>query len=209
MAEFALFLNGRYDKKSLPIYKRIGRGKIMIAVDGGCRFFTLAGLIPHYLIGDLDSINRFTISPKTKVLRHPPDKNKTDSELALEFCIGQGADLIEIVDPSVGEVDHFLGNIMLLNLASALAPDTQVRLVSKSSQIILLDNSSASFEKCQGEAISIIPFDQAIKLSCRGTAYDVTDCRIKPGESRGLRNRIVKSEAEFEVAGKALLIHRF
>ncbi|MBD3258607.1 hypothetical protein GF377_09265, partial [candidate division GN15 bacterium] len=52
MAEYVLFLSGRYHQTHLDRYKQLCDGRVMIAVDAGYRFFEKVGLVPDLLIGD-------------------------------------------------------------------------------------------------------------------------------------------------------------
>ncbi|MFQ5454427.1 MAG: thiamine diphosphokinase, partial [Candidatus Zixiibacteriota bacterium] len=55
MNDFIIFLNGQYKTTELSFYKKLCRGKIKIAADGGLNFFKKSKTKPHILIGDLDS----------------------------------------------------------------------------------------------------------------------------------------------------------
>jgi thiamine pyrophosphokinase len=76
------------------------------------------GLIPDVLIGDLDSTDTVGGGPppdsKTKILRHPRDKDETDLELALSYALERDPSSIVIVGALGGRIDHALSNIALL-----------------------------------------------------------------------------------------------
>ena len=70
------------------IHQEITAKTIIIAVDGGANCLWQYNIIPHYLIGDLDSINNKILNELVKkninILRYPSDKNHTDTDLALQ-----------------------------------------------------------------------------------------------------------------------------
>jgi thiamine pyrophosphokinase len=211
MRNYVLFLHGTYRSAELSFYKRLCRGRIKIAVDGGYSFFRRTGLVPDVLIGDFDSLKRAPkrLSARTEVLEFPKDKDETDSQLALEYCLERGAGMVDIVVPSVGEPDHFLGDFMLLDLAARMRPKVNARLVNFRYQVVLLEDSGIEFEGCPGHLVSVIPFAVPIELTCRGTEFDVPRAKIGPGEGRAMRNRIAAAKAGFSVSGKAFVIHQF
>ena len=211
MKSCILFLHGRYKKGELFFYEKLCRGKVKVAVDGGYSFFRKTGLVPQVLIGDFDSLKRVprNLGPKTKVLTFPSSKDETDSQLAVEYCLEEGAKDIDIVVPNAGEPDHFLGNFALLSLCGRNAPEVNARLVNIRYQVVLLDNNRMEFAGCRGHLVSVIPMEKRIELTCRGTEYDAAGARIAVGDSRAMRNMIAAGQAWLAVKGRAFVIHQF
>ena len=92
---------------------------MIIAADAGYLIAKQWGLVPHWLVGDFDSLNLQAVDelPATCIIRHPVEKDKTDVELALDFALELG---VRGCDGGVwgGRIDHSLGNIELMyNLA--------------------------------------------------------------------------------------------
>jgi thiamine pyrophosphokinase len=213
MRKAVLFLTGRYHTRDLPFYRQLTRGCFKVAVDGGYRFFERSGLVADLLIGDFDSLKRLPrrLSPKTRVARFPADKDKTDTELALDYCLDHGILKIDLVQPSFGDPDHFLANLFLLTRASRRHKQgtPQLRLVGPDYEALLLSDRRISFRRARGSVVSVIPVSASIKLTCRGTAFDITRAKITRGQTRSTRNRITTATAWFEIAGKAFVIRHF
>jgi len=208
-----IFTHGSYRTEYLNFYRKLCRSKIKIAVDGGLRFFLKTHIIPDLLIGDLDSLpwRPKDLSRRTKVLTFPARKDKTDLQLALEYCLSEKAKSIEIIDPTFGQPDHFLGNVMLVNLIDKLTntgSSPRVRFITARYEIIFVSDKSERFVDCRGDIVSVIPLSESILLTCSGTEYDVLRAEIRRGHTRGLRNRIVSQKAIFSIRGKAFVIHR-
>lgn len=210
-----LFLHGRYAARDISHYKKLCSDAFLIAVDGGFSFFRKSGLIPDLLIGDFDSIGR---KPKglpeaTTVIEAEVRKDQTDGEMALRFCLERGFRKIDIVQPDYGDPDHFLGNVMLLRLAGTVRSKSRqrpaVRLVSRGEEIHYLKDGSVAIIEAAGSPVSLLPLSGTVRYSCSGTDYRVDDVLLRPGETRGLRNRITARRARFSVEGEALLIRRF
>ena len=65
---------------------RIPDGAVLIAADGALDHALAAGLLPAGLVGDMDSISAAGLEWAARhatIERHDPDKNQTDTELAL------------------------------------------------------------------------------------------------------------------------------
>ena len=213
MKDYALFISGTYPERHLEFYRGLCGRRTLIAVDGGYGFFRKTGLIPDVLIGDFDSIGHLpkNLPETTEVVTFPVRKDKTDTHLALDYCLERGARKIDIVMPGVGEIDHFIGTLMLSALVMKTRqskPRPQLRFVNHAYEIIPVLDSRHTFRDCEGDTVSVVPFGGSIRLTCTGTDYPVKGASIAFGDSRGLRNRITAARAVFTVEGKALLIHR-
>lgn len=210
MNDCVLFLAGRYYGRDFPFYRKLVRGRFTVAVDGGYRFFRRAGLVPNLLIGDLDSIDRLPrrISSRTTVISYPADKDQTDAELALAYCLKHGAKNIDIVQPAIGDPDHFLANLFLM--ADPPYPkkrlNVRIRLLGPKFEAYFLKDSTHTFKNATGSTVSVIPVSSSIRLTCRGAAFDVDDLKLTRGRARSVRNRIISSQASFRVSGQAFLI---
>ena len=93
--------------------------RILVAVDGGVRFFLKYKTRPDILIGDFDSLPRLSkkFLSGVEVIKHPVMKDKTDSHLAIDMILNRGAKDILIGGAiSTNEIDHVLGNVFLLQL---------------------------------------------------------------------------------------------
>jgi thiamine pyrophosphokinase len=203
--EAVIFTSGRYRAADFSFYRLLCENRFGVAADGGFLFFKKANVRCDLVVGDFDSLKRVPTDVATLVF--DKRKDKTDTQLALEHCLKNGYTRIDIVDPSIGEPDHFLGNLMLLTLALIKKAGAAVRLVSPECEIVLIEDSSVTFEDCAGDRISVIPLGSRIRLSCNGTAYDIENAPISRGSTHGLRNEIVKSKAEVGVLGSALVVH--
>lgn len=210
MKASVLFLAGRYYSSDFSFYRKLARGKYTVAVDGGFRFFKRAGLTPDLLIGDLDSLGGKPrqLSTKTKLIVHPTAKDQTDTELALRHCVKQGARSIDIVQPAIGDPDHFLANLYLLTLKLSGKTTRQIklRLVGPRFEAIYLDNSRHVLRQAVGETVSVIPVSASIRLTGTGMEYDSDWTLIKRGQTKSARNRVVSLRAAIEVSGQAFLI---
>ena len=211
---FILFLYGSYRRIDIPFYKQLCHSKSTIAIDGGYSFFRKAGFPPDILIGDFDSLKRFPrdLPKTTTVLNHPPRKDKTDLHLAMDFCFSKKARTIDVVQPSVGDIDHFLGNALLLahnSFSSGNKRQPRIRIINPKYEINLVVNTTLTFRDCVGDTVSVLALSPEIILDITGAEYKAKSIHLAFGETRGLRNHITSHSATCRIGGKALVVRNF
>jgi thiamine pyrophosphokinase len=100
------FLKGRAEKA----------GKV-IAADRGAEYCLAAGIRPDLVVGDMDSVSpsvlRELSEAGTTLKRHAPEKDETDTRLALDEALAMGGRSIEILAGTGSRIDHSLANIHL------------------------------------------------------------------------------------------------
>jgi thiamine pyrophosphokinase len=83
---------------------------LLVAADSGLLLAESAGLRPRWIIGDMDSLGaeseRLGSYPPEQVIRCPPDKDYTDTELALSLLEEKGARRIWLAGGGGGRLDH-------------------------------------------------------------------------------------------------------
>ncbi|MFH1373294.1 MAG: thiamine diphosphokinase [bacterium] len=211
MKNYIIFVNGTYRTEHLAFYRRLCRSRVKVAADGGMKFFAKARLAPDILIGDLDSLPAATrpLVKQSQVISFPARKNKTDLQLALEYCLESRAAGIDIVVPNCGRPDHFMGNVMLVHLVDRLRRRSSlplIRFLDQRHEITFVHDGQVRFVGRSGEIVSVIPLSHRIRLTCRGTEFDVSNTSIRRGDTRGISNRICAHRAVFKVEGNALVV---
>lgn len=81
--------------------------EFLVAADSGLHHARTLGVSVDLLIGDLDSVDPAVIGD-TPVWQHPIDKDASDTELAVECAINEGATEVILVGGEGGRLDHFL-----------------------------------------------------------------------------------------------------
>jgi thiamine pyrophosphokinase len=86
-------------------------GAVVIAADGALDRALEAGLHPAGLVGDLDSVSEAGLAwavEHATIDRHDPDKDRTDTELALALAVDLNPDRLTLVGAGT-RLDHTLG----------------------------------------------------------------------------------------------------
>lgn len=184
---------------------------LVVAVDGGADIAARAGVDPHVLIGDMDSVTPATRAHLeahgTDVREVPAEKDQTDSELALEMAARQGASEVWLAAALGGRVDHAVANLLLLFLARQLG--VRLCLVDGRSEAYLAGGPFV-LDARVGDLVSLIPLTPLVEgIKTVGLRYPLRDEPLVRGATRGISNVVVARPAGLEAvgAGDLLLVH--
>ena len=98
----------------LPSGFCIGPEELVIACDAGYRSAREAGVLPHLLIGDFDSLGE-QLPEGIETLRFPVEKDDTDGMLALREGLRRGFRRFVLFFALGGRLDHTIANLQSLN----------------------------------------------------------------------------------------------
>ena len=219
MKQAAIFLNGAYPTTHLDFYSAAidiakSRGNV-VSVDGALQLFHELGKIPDLLLGDFDSVDRKVLQQYSGVpqISYPVDKDATDGELAVRHVLDQGCDQIEIFGAfdTTFESDQMLANVFLLALISQRrqisGQSLTARLVDHRQEIYFLDDSDLELTGARGDLLSVIPISRSVRVTLRGTKWEITDELTQLGSTRTLRNFFAHEQVKIVVAGSAVIVH--
>ena len=195
-----------------PFRDLLMQTELLIAADGGGNALHSAGISPHLVIGDLDSLTlpaaEAFAAAGTTFLRYPADKDETDLELALLTAVARGATQITVLGALGGRWDQGLANVALLAMPELHG--RRVRLLD-SGQEAYLARGETPIAGVRGETVSLIPLGgPARAITTRGLLYPLTHAELRFERSRGVSNQIVEPPAHVTVGeGQLLVVHLF
>ena len=183
---------------------------MVIAADGGAFALDRWGILPHLLVGDLDSYGtgrgHALAERGTKVLAFPAEKAESDLELALERAVETGADDIVILGAFSGRLDHELANLLLL--ADPRYAEAPIRAVRRATQIRALHGGRRIALDCTtGSIVTLLPVaGDARGVTTTGLRYPLRGDTLRFGRSRGLSNEITASPASVSLEHGVLFV---
>jgi len=199
-----IFANGNltYSKKIKKITQTCD---LIIAANGGSKHIATLGLKPHLLVGDLDSLTSPPWENDKNIERAvwPQDKNKTDTELAVDRAILSGCNKILLFGGFGGRIDHTLGNIEL-----AVKYPGRIEILDNNGKLVALDSSTKhTLSGKTGSIVSLIPFGSLVtKVNSQGLKYEVRDLDMTPG-TRGISNEMIGDTASIWFKYGILLVY--
>jgi thiamine pyrophosphokinase len=171
----------------------------VVAANGGARHAAALGLGIDRWVGDGDSLEEAAIAELVAagvpVDRSSPDKDQSDTELAILAALELGASAITILGALGGpRADHAIANLTLLSMSDLVGLD--VRLVAADARVRLLQapgsDGSPSRVELDGrvdDLVSLLPVGgDAVGVSTAGLAYPLHDEPLLDGRTRGLSN---------------------
>ena len=178
---------------------------LLIAANEGTKYCIDFGLTPQVIIGDMDSIDSdlWKNNHGIEYIRHPIDKDESDTELAVEYALKHECEQVILIAATGGRLDHTLANVALI----ASHPG-QVALFDGTSTLIAVDKS----EKCilhgqVGTLVSLLPYGPGpFTVRTNGLKYALRDECLN-SVTHGLSNELCQIETCVCVSNGVLLVY--
>ena len=168
------------ERPEAGVLKKIARAAdILVAADSGLMAMEEAGIKPDWIVGDMDSLDdpaRLNKYPAGMLLRFPPEKDFTDTELALNLLKDKGCDKIWIAGGGGGRLDHLFAIRALFE-----REDSPDRWLTGNEEIrCLKDGELIEAKLPRGSLVSVFPLGEqpwqaessGLKWPLRGLAWN-------------------------------------
>lgn len=180
---------------------------LIIAVDGGSLHAHRLGVVPHLVVGDLDSLPQEEYTRLSalgvRFMVHPAQKDQTDLELALEVAAQEQPDEIIVLAALGNRWDQTLANCLLLALPAVR--HLPVRLVDGAQEIRLI-HGEAALRGQPGDTLSLIPLlGDAQGVTLEGLFYPLHEGVLHFGSTLGISNVFTAPQARVRVRNGLLL----
>lgn len=198
-----------------PAFLREQAAKIapaaVICADGGARHLQAAGIAPSLIVGDMDSLDAASEKKYEalgcRIVRHPRQKDETDTELALREAFGMAPTEVWIWGAMGRRLDHTLANISLLMQGAKRG--IMVKLVDDWCEVFLISGKMV-IEGEEGQTVSLLPFaGYAAGITLTGFEYPLMKAVMEIGRPCGISNRLTAREGIVEVERGCLLTVRY
>ena len=183
----------------------------VIAVDRGLNAAWALGIVPDVIVGDFDSADPAALADFRRREHivwevHQPEKDDTDTELAIKRAAAMGAGYIVLLGATGGRLDHLLGNIHLLY--PCLQRGVEACILDPGNKLYLIDGER-HFKRREvwGTYISFLPLTEEVKgITLRGFKYPLTDKDIAIGTSLCISNELAADEAVITLQDGVLIV---
>ncbi len=186
----------------------------IIAIDGGLAHLERLAVLPHYLIGDLDSL---TAAQKTAVsatdvhlITHPTAKDETDLELALLFAAEKFPESeLYLFGLLGGRLDQLLSNLMLLAHPELQGRRLIVKTAHQRAWLLTPATSPAHIAGQVDDIVSLLPLGGAVMVAnTAGLQWPLHGEELAFGPARGVSNRLTADAATVAISsGHLLIVH--
>lgn len=182
----------------------------VIAADAGLEVLRPLHISPNAVVGDLDTVDKKVLEeyqnqPDIEFEIHKPEKDETDTELALLTAARQGCEAVDILGALGGRMDHAIGNIQLMY--QFFCQGMEVNIYDARNRLYLLGGHKVFHrEEVYGKYISFLPMTETVEgLTLRGFKYPLQRRTIGLGTSLCISNELKREEGILELERGVLL----
>ncbi len=183
----------------------------IIAADSGLDHALAAGLRPHLVVGDFDSVKPETLiwaaAEGIEIQRHSPDKDNTDTELALAAALACGATDVVLLGGGGDRIDHSIAAITALGHPSMAAFATAAARWDTTMMSVLHGPRTLRFAAELDATFSLLALHgNCSGIDVEGGLWPLHDAVLQPGSSLGVSNRATTNEPRVGVRTGVLTV---
>jgi thiamine pyrophosphokinase len=189
----------------------IGAQDYVVAADGGAFALERWKLLPHLIVGDMDSLGDAGVERFARqgipVAKFPAAKDESDLELAVAQAIAAGATEVVLLGALGGDrLDHETANLLLL----ADPGYDRVRIEARRGALrirAVRGKGSFSLAGPVGAVVTLLPVNgDAEGVTTKGLRYGLRGETLRFGRARGLSNEIASLPATVSLDKGTVLV---
>ncbi len=176
---------------------------MVICADRGYAYALELGIVPDILLGDFDSYTG-ELPEGIELHRSVPEKDDTDTMLAVKLAISRGADEITLCCALGGRFDHTAANVQ--TLVYALENGCRMTIADSSNTIAVQGAGRREYERSRRyfSVFAYTPTAEIKELS--GVKYPLRDHTLTASFPLGVSNEITGGKAVLDVASGTVLV---
>lgn len=190
---------------------------LIVAADSGANRLRQLGLLPHVVIGDLDSLqgdDLFNLKAVgVEFEPHPDPEQRTDGDVAIEYALKRGATSIIVVGLFGGpRYDHAIANLYLLTHPGLRQIPTWT--VDGWTALTALNGdgiNQAHFHGEIGDYVTITAVTDTVEgITTVGLKWPLSNATFTRGLNQGTSNELINDRAMIQItSGTAFAAHHF
>jgi thiamine pyrophosphokinase len=206
MKKCIILANGKPPRKQIIAYLLSKGYSTLICADGGANHARKMNLVPHYIIGDLDSISANTLKyykTKSDIIKLSR-QNDTDVEKAIKLAISKQFDEAILLGVTGDRLDHTFCN---LGIVIKYYDKIRCIIIAENSMLIPLSKMN-TIKSIPGETMSLYGFNKKTKITTKGLRYPLTRTALPFGERESTSNVSTSTEVKINVEGGIIFLIR-
>jgi thiamine pyrophosphokinase len=190
---------------------QINEGDLLIAADGGALALERWRIVPHLVVGDMDSLGQAGIERITRkgaaVAKFDATKDESDLELAVAQALAGGVNEILLLGVLGGDrLDHEVANLLLLADPQYAAIQLEARHGALRVRPLRGPNT-LEIAASPGTTVTLIPVGgDAEGIETDGLRFPLRKETLAFGRGRGLSNVVDRSPATVSLRNGSLLV---
>ena len=206
MKKALILANGLHPSKSVIQYLQKNGYKTLICADGGANSAYKLGLVPDFIIGDLDSINTKVnkhYESKSKIIKYKR-QNDTDVEKCLKYLIKKKYEEVILLGATGDRLDHSFCN---MGIVLKFFNEIKINILHQKS-FLKCFTGKVKLNTTKDEIISLYGFDKKTKIKSAGLKYPLENVSLPFGEKESTSNAAVSNEVELKITGGKIFVIR-
>ncbi len=195
-----IITGGMLSEQFLADYVKAHPGAVLVVVDGALETTHRLGILPDYIVGDFDTVdqNLLAFYDNKIIFRHPPEKDQTDTELAIETALQAQCTELDFLGATGSRLDHSLANIFLLQ--GLLERKLEASIINENNKLYLKNRGFTLCKKeAYGDYISLLPLSETVEgVTLKGFKYPVQNLTFYREKTLGVSNEITEEKAIVE-----------
>lgn len=190
---------------------RVEKNDLLIAADGGYLALYEKGIVPDYLIGDMDSLANEALLQQAqyddiRIKKLPVMKDDTDMLAAIKYGLELGYKRFSLFGALGGRLDHTIANLQCLKYL--LEHDAQGTIYENHTRTFLVQNGKVDFPADLSGIISVFALEAcACEVTETGLKYEIEQVTLSNSFPVGISNEFTGKKSAIEVKNGILLIH--
>ena len=198
-----IYVGGVIDPAAITEHPK--QGDLTVAADSGWNNAEQLGVKPQVLLGDFDSIGRETLPDAEEILQVPPEKDRTDTQLAVDLALSRGADDIVLIGGLSGRLDHTLSNLAVLEYLHE--KNVHAVITDGFNRARFLKNTGALVARSEFTYVSLIAASDTVKgVTVEGCKYPLKNGKLTRTCGFAVSNEITGNCALIEVRRGAVYL---
>lgn len=202
---------GRIDSELVLTFLKEHQITFLIAADRGIEFLQTAGLVPTHIVGDFDStgpeaLAHFRENKNIEIRTFQPEKDFTDTRIAVELAIELGSGEIWIYGGTGTRLDHVLANVRVLTIPARrkipcylVDPHNRIRVLTETIKL----SKTEQF----GKYVSLFAVGQTVEgLTLEGFKFPLNHYKMTANDSIGVSNEIIGEIAQISFKSGMILM---
>ncbi len=171
----------------------------VIGVDKGMEFLYRHDIMPSYIVGDFDSVDRsisdyYRTETDVPIRAFNPVKDASDTEIAIRLAMTLRCDEMRILGATGGRIDHLWANVQSLAIPFRAGIDAQI--LDRQNKIRLIGGETIlRREEAYGPYFSLFPLGREVsRFSIEGAKYPLHDHTLNAVGSLCVSNQFEADE---------------
>ena len=173
MDSVVILANGDFPTHTIPL-RILNNAKTIICCDGAVNNLVANGIVPDFIIGDMDSISPDLKDKYSDIIISKPDQDENDLRKAISWAEENNVTKAAILRASGKRDDHNLANIFTL----LQYPSKLDLTIYTDYGIFSMVKGEHKFDSFNGEQVSIFSADQTIEITTICLKYNLNNKRL-------------------------------